>query len=51
MFVVKFVPRAARQAAEVDDWWGWNRDKAPDAFHDDFAELLTMLEHIAHLGR
>ena len=45
-FVVEFVPRAARQTAEAQEWWLANRDKAPNAFHEDFAELLTMLEHM-----
>jgi plasmid stabilization system protein ParE len=46
MFVVEFVPRAARQAAEAEEWWHAHRDKAPHAFHEDLSELLTMLEHM-----
>jgi hypothetical protein len=32
MFVVEFVPGAARQAAEARDWWHAHREKAPAAF-------------------
>jgi plasmid stabilization system protein ParE len=46
MFVVEFVPEAAQQAAEAEDWWRAHRDKAPDAFEDDLAELLTVLEQM-----
>jgi plasmid stabilization system protein ParE len=46
MFVVEFLPRAARQVAEARDWWRANRDKAPDAFDDDFSELVTTLEQV-----
>ena len=48
MFVVEFVPGAARQTARARDWWFENRDKAPHAFDEDMAELLTMLEHLPH---
>jgi plasmid stabilization system protein ParE len=46
MFIVEFVPEAAQQAAEARDWWRAHRDKAPDAFEDDLAELLTLLEQV-----
>jgi plasmid stabilization system protein ParE len=46
MFVVEFVPEAAQQAAEAQDWWRAHRDKAPDAFEDDLEELLTVLEQV-----
>jgi plasmid stabilization system protein ParE len=46
VFVVEFVPRAARQLAEARDWWRSNRDKAPDAFDEDVSELLLTLEHM-----
>lgn len=45
MFVVEFVPGAARQTARARDWWHANRDKAPEAFDEDFADLVAMLEH------
>ena len=35
MFVVEFVPGAARQAADARDWWYAPREKAPAAFDDD----------------
>lgn len=44
MFVVEFVPRAARQAAEAREWWVANREKAPEAFDEDFSSLLMLLE-------
>ena len=46
MFVVELMPRAARQTAQAREWWRANRDKAPDAFDDDLADLLTALEHM-----
>jgi plasmid stabilization system protein ParE len=46
MFVVEFVPEAAQQAAEARDWWRAHRDKAPFAFEDDLAELMTLLEQV-----
>lgn len=46
MFVVEFVPSAARQMAIARDWWRTNRNKAPDAFDEDMADLVTTLEHM-----
>jgi plasmid stabilization system protein ParE len=46
MFVVEFLPRAARQMVDAREWWREHREKAPDAFDEDFAGLLTMLEHM-----
>ena len=46
MFVVEFVPGAARQVAEARAWWHENREKAPTAFDEDLAELVSLLEHV-----
>lgn len=48
MFVVEFVPRAARQVAQARQWWVEHRDKAPDAFDEDIDELLAVLEQMPH---
>lgn len=47
--VVEFSPRAGREIEEARRWWREHREKAPDAFDEDFAELITRLEVEAEL--
>lgn len=42
--VVRFTRRAAAQIARARDWWLANRDKAPDAFDEEFDRIINHLE-------
>jgi len=49
--------RAQRQLAAAMRWWVFHRDKAPDAFKEDFAETAARIAdrpaigHLAHTRR
>ena len=44
MPTVELTAQAARQLAEVREWWRAHRDKAPHAIDDDVGALLRLLE-------
>ena len=45
-----FSPAAARQADEVDLWWRDHRANAPDAFTEELASALVVLEASPRVG-
>lgn len=50
MTAVIVSPRAARQFAAGLRWWLQNRDKAPEAFADDFAAILETIAANPRIG-
>jgi plasmid stabilization system protein ParE len=50
MRVVQLTPRARKQAAAALSWWLRERDKAPDAFADDFDEILRVIAATPGIG-
>jgi plasmid stabilization system protein ParE len=48
---VYLTKRARRQAATALGWWLRNRDKAPEAFADDFEEVLRVIANTPTIGK
>lgn len=47
---VVFTRRAERQTTAAAHWWAQHRDKAPDAFDEDFVEGVKRIAANAGLG-
>lgn len=47
---VKLLPVAARQVADARDWWAEHREKAPEAFDVDFAEVVDLIAEAPELA-
>jgi plasmid stabilization system protein ParE len=47
---VRWMPRARRQAAEMQQWWIANRELAPSMFRDELARVISLLQEDPHLG-
>ena len=47
---VQFTRRAEKQATAAVRWWAENRDKAPEAFEDDFTAGVQLIAGNAGIG-
>jgi plasmid stabilization system protein ParE len=48
---VVIMPRAQRQIERAARWWDQHRDKAPQAFDEDLADLQKILSHSPDVGQ
>jgi plasmid stabilization system protein ParE len=48
---VVVTPRARQQILRALTWWAKNRDKAPEALEDDWAEALALIASTPHAGK
>ena len=47
---VRLVPRAARQAKRIDEWWRENRLASPDLFAEELASAIEALAAAPEIG-
>ena len=51
MYAVIMLPRAQRQYRAAENWWLRNRDKAPDAFDEDYEKIVELLTTSPAIGK
>ncbi len=48
---VKVEPKAKRQLKDAHEWWQINRTAAPNAIHEDFESMTSVLARSPGIGR